>query len=101
MRGPKVTGVISQAVQIDGSGAQSWQSYASAPARQLRTACGQGHGVFGLAAASSGSHVNLVRTSATADQLFSANDSAASQRPERCSPISVTARVIAVIGKYR
>jgi len=39
---------------------------------------------------SSGLVVNVVRMSATADQLFSGNDSAASQRPEGCSTISVT-----------
>lgn len=78
---------------------------ASAAARQLRAG-------FGLLAMRSdcpppdcpprrvAGMSNVARTSATADQPFNANDAAASQRPEGCSTMSVTAWVIVTIGKY-
>ena len=47
------------------------------------------------------SGVNVARTNAAADQPFKANDAEVSHRPEGCSTISVTARVVTTIGKWR
>ena len=72
---------------------------ASAPARQIRAAFGPDDHVFGRAGGFEWLACQRRGDERDADHPFSANDSAASQRPEGCSTMSVTARVLALIGK--